>query len=348
MKNRIVLFVIVLLCSIGALKAQNREYIAEVDTNYIMIGDQIHFRMKVKSEPGVKVAFPQLKDTIAKGIEIISGPVRDSIVEKDGRVLVQESYVITSFDSGMYVIPPMPIEIQQASYNNTLRTDPIPLIVNTFVVDQQKGNYDIVMPLAAPWTFAEVLPYLLWVLLGIVVILVIILIIRYRKSHKGIFVHEKPAIPPYVLAMKALEEIKKEKLWQSGKTKEYYTQLTDTIRNYLDGELGISAMEQTSFETLQALEKSDQVNAKQRDKLADMFETADYVKFAKAEPLQDENVRNLDIAYDFVQETNDTIRAAHEKERLEQELKEQQEREAREKAEKEAQEEKDKENETTN
>ena len=56
-----------------------------------------------------------------------------------------------------------------------------------------------------------------------------------------------------------------------------------------------------------------------------MFETADFVKFAKAEPLQDENVRNLDIAYDFVQETNDTIRAEHEKERLEQELKEQQE-----------------------
>ena len=91
-------------------------------------------------------------------------------------------------------------------------------------------------------------------------------------------------------------------------------------------------MEQTSFETLQELEKCDQVNAKQRDKLADMFETADYVKFAKAEPLQDENVRNLDIAYDFVQETNDVIREANEKERLERELKEQQEKEAAEKA----------------
>lgn len=209
------------------------------------------------------------------------------------------------------------------------------LIVNTFVVDQQKGNYDIVMPLAAPWTFAEILPYLLWTLLGIVVILLVVWIIKVRKSRKSLFHHEKPAIPPYVLAMKALEEIKKEKLWQSGKTKEYYTQLTDTIRNYLDGELGISAMEQTSFETLKALEKCEQVDAKQRDKLADMFETADFVKFAKAEPLPDENVRNLDIAYDFVQETNDTIRAEHEKERLEQELKEQQEREAREKAEKE-------------
>ena len=334
MKNRIILFVIILLGCVSALKAQNREYSAEIDTNYIMIGDQIHFRMKVKAEPGVKVAFPQLKDTIAQGIEIISGPVRDSIMEKDGRVLVQESYVITSFDSGVFVIPPMPIEIQQESYNNTLRTDPLHLIVNTFVVDQQKGNYDIVMPLAAPWTFAEILPYLLWTLLGIVVILLVVWIIKVRKSRKSLFHHEKPAIPPYVLAMKALEEIKKEKLWQSGKTKEYYTQLTDTIRNYLE-ELGISAMEQTSFETLKALEKCEQVDAKQRDKLADMFETADFVKFAKAEPLPDENVRNLDIAYDFVQETNDTIRAEHEKERLEQELKEQQEREAREKAEKE-------------
>ena len=343
MKNRIILFVIILLGCVSALNAQNREYSAEIDTNYIMIGDQIHFRMKVKAEPGVKVAFPQLKDTIAQGIEIIFGPVRDSIMEKDGRVLVQESYVITSFDSGVFVIPPMPIEIQQESYN-TLRTDPLHLIVNTFVVDQQKGNYDIVMPLAAPWTFAEILPYLLWTLLGIVVILLVVWIIKVRKSRKSLFHHEKPAIPPYVLAMKALEEIKKEKLWQSGKTKEYYTQLTDTIRNYLDGELGISAMEQTSFETLKALEKCEQVDAKQRDKLADMFETADFVKFAKAEPLQDENVRNLDIAYDFVQETNDTIRAEHEKERLEQELKEQQEREAREKAgkeEKETGEEKD-------
>ena len=107
----------------------------------------------------------------------------------------------------------------------------------------------------------------------------------------------------------------------------------------MDGELGISAMEQTSFETLKALEKCEQVDAKQRDKLADMFETADFVKFAKAEPLQDENVRNLDIAYDFVQETNDTIRAEHEKERLEQEA-----REKAEKEEKETGEEKDREN----
>lgn len=75
---------------------------------------------------------------------------------------MQESYVITSFDSGVFVIPPMPIEIQQESYNNTLRTDPLHLIVNTFVVDQQKGNYDIVMPLVPRGHLPEILPYLLW------------------------------------------------------------------------------------------------------------------------------------------------------------------------------------------
>ena len=53
MKNRIILFVIILLGCVSALNAQNREYSAEIDTNYIMIGDQIHFRMKVKAEPGV-------------------------------------------------------------------------------------------------------------------------------------------------------------------------------------------------------------------------------------------------------------------------------------------------------
>lgn len=332
MKNSIVLFVMILLCGVGGVYGQSREYASEIDTSYIMIGDQIHFRMKVIAEPGLKVTFPRLEDTLTKGVEIISGPVCDSVREQDGRMLVQESYVITSFDSGVFTIPAMPIEVEHESYNNTLRTDPLELIVNTFVVDQEKGNFDIVMPIAAPWTFAEVLPYLLWVLLGVVVIGVVVLLVRWRRSRKGLFHHEKPAIPPYVLAMKALEEIKNEKLWQSGKTKEYYTQLTDTIRNYLDGELGISAMEQTSYETLQALKKCEQVNAKQRDKLADMFETSDYVKFAKAEPMQEENVRNLDIAYEFVQETNDTIREAHEKERLERELREQQEREAAEKA----------------
>ena len=322
MKGRLILLLLVLLCGVGGVKAQNVEYIAEVDTNYIMIGDQIHFRMKVLAEPGARVNFPVLKDTLAKGIEIVSGPVRDSVEERDGRMLLEESYVITSFDTGVYVLPSVPIQVLREDFNNVLRTDPIQLIVNTYVVDLQKGYNDIVMPKSAPWTFGEILPYVLWVLLGLAVVALIVWIVRKRKRHEPIFANVKPAIPPYELAIQALEEIKKEKLWQSGKTKEYYTRLTDAIRAYLNGELGISAMEQTSFETLHDLEKNKNVTKEQREKLAMMFETADFVKFAKAEPLPNENESNLNIAYGFVNETNETIREQEEKARQEAEAKE--------------------------
>lgn len=322
---------LVLLCGVGGVKAQNVEYIAEVDTNYIMIGDQIHFRMKVLAEPGARVNFPVLKDTLAKGIEIVSGPVRDSVEERDGRMLIEESYVITSFDTGVYVLPSVPIQVLREDFNNVLRTDPIQLIVNTYVVDLQKGYNDIVMPKSAPWTFGEILPYVLWVLLGLAVVALIVWIVRKRKRHEPIFANVKPAIPPYELAIQALEEIKKEKLWQSGKTKEYYTRLTDAIRAYLNGELGISAMEQTSFETLRDLEKNKNVTKEQREKLAMMFETADFVKFAKAEPLPNENESNLNIAYGFVNETNETIREQEEKARQEAEAKERARREQEEK-----------------
>ncbi len=331
MKGRLILLLLVLLCGVGGVKAQNVEYIAEVDTNYIMIGDQIHFRMKVLAEPGARVNFPVLKDTLAKGIEIVSGPVRDSVEERDGRMLIEESYVITSFDTGVYVLPSVPIQVLREDFNNVLRTDPIQLIVNTYVVDLQKGYNDIVMPKSAPWTFGEILPYVLWVLLGLAVVALIVWIVRKRKRHEPIFANVKPAIPPYELAIQALEEIKKEKLWQSGKTKEYYTRLTDAIRAYLNGELGISAMEQTSFETLRDLEKNKNVTKEQREKLAMMFETADFVKFAKAEPLPNENESNLNIAYGFVNETNETIREQEEKARQEAEAKERARREQEEK-----------------
>ena len=123
------------------------------------------------------------------------------------------------------------------------------------------------------------------------------------------------------------DAIKEEKLWQPGNEKEYYTRLTDTVRSYLDGELGISAMEQTSTEILCELKQCDKVEAVEREKIEEMLTTADYVKFAKFTPLQDENARHLDTAYAFVQTTHERLqaeeqrRAEEERKRLEEEKK---------------------------
>ena len=336
--RQIVLFLFLGL-GIGALDAQNVEYGVALDTNYMMIGDQQHLTFKVKGDPGLKIIFPQLKDTMTKGVEIISGPVLDSIKDKDGRWLFEGKYVITAFDSGVYVIPPMPITVEGQEYNNVLRTDPLVFAVNTFQVDPQKGNYDIVQPYAAPWTFAEILPVVLWVLLGIVVLILLWWLWQRHKKNKPLFTPKKEDIPPYVKAIRALDDIKNGKLWQAGREKEYYTRLTDTVRQYLDEEFHIPAMEQTSGETLKALEGCPEVGDKERTRVADMLTTADYVKFAKFTPLQDENARYLDTAYDFVQVTHQRVeaelaaqqqRAAEEKQRFEEEEKKR--REAEEKA----------------
>lgn len=305
------------LCG-GVSKAQNTEYGAAIDTTYMLIGDQQHLRLQVKGDAGIRVNFPLLRDTVGRGIEIISGPVRDSVKESDGRWLFQETYVITAFDTGVYVIPALPIQIENQDYNNVLRTDPLSFVVNTYEVDPQKGNYDIVMPYAAPWTLAEALPYILWTLLGLAVIGGVWWFIARRRKNRPLFTPKKEEIPPYVKAIKSLDGIKAEKLWQAGKEKEYYTKLTDTLRQYLDDEFQIPAMEQTSAETVKAVAANPLVDAADRERMTDMLATADFVKFAKYTPLQDESARYLDTAYDFVNHTH---------ERLQKEITEQRQRE---------------------
>lgn len=298
-------FLLLLILGFGTLVAQNIEYGVGVDTNFMLIGDQQHLTFQVKTPSGVQIVFPHLQDTVVRGVEIISGPVRDSVQEDDGRWLISEQYVITSFDTGLYVIPSLPITIKANEYDNVLRTDPLGFYVNTYVVDLQKGHYDIVMPKEAPWSFREILPYVLWSLLGLVVIGGIVwLIIRLRKN-KPLFVQEKQVIPPYEQAICSLDGIKEERLWQAGREKEFYTRLTDTVRLYLEGNFGVSAMEQTSVETLRELKDNKFVDSRDREQLATLLETADFVKFAKFTPLQDENTRYLEVAYAFVKSTHE-------------------------------------------
>ncbi len=312
----ILLFIVLFGWGTGRVFAQNIEYGAELDTTYMMIGDQQHLRFLMKSDQPLTVRFPLLKDTVVGGVEIIAGPERDSVRGKDGKWLFRESYVITAFDSGVYVIPSYAITVENGDYNNVLRTEPLAFAVNTYKVDEQQGNYDIVAPYQTPLNFAEILPWLLWIAGGLLVAALAVWYIIRRKKNKPLFAAEKKVyVPPYVIAMKELERLKGEKLWQAGKVKEYYTRLTDTVRQYVADELQIPAMEQTSFETVQALERNTLVDARDVEQVSGMLQAADFVKFAKSTPLPEENMKNLEIAYDFLQHTNERLKSSREEEK---------------------------------
>jgi len=129
------------------------------------------------------------------------------------------------------------------------------------------------------------------------------IIYRRLKNRKQIKVEEpKVKIPPHVIAFRDLENIKNLKLWQEGKTKEYYTAITDTIRIYIEGRYNISAMELTSDEIM-AIMKSQVIDNVSKEKLKQILALADYVKFAKAQPIDVENELTLNNAFDFVKGT---------------------------------------------
>ena len=123
----------------------------------------------------------------------------------------------------------------------------------------------------------------------------------------------KPKLPPHVIAMEALENLRLKKLWQAGKVKEYYTEMTDIIRYYIEGRFSIYAMEMTTDEIMQSL-KAHEDGSAARDLLRDTLVLADLVKFAKAQPLPLDNEQSLNQCIDFVKATKPVAEVSETKE----------------------------------
>ena len=157
-----------------------------------------------------------------------------------------------------------------------------------------------------PFIFGEIRDYVTYgatgaILLGLIVWL-IVWYLRRLLSRRATIIKPGPEIPPHVVAIKALDELKHRKLWQNGKYKQYYTALTDILRQYIAGRWGIGALEMTTDEIIAALREVE-LSLDSRSNLVAIMRTADMVKFAKAEPEATENEDNFTYAYYFVENT---------------------------------------------
>ncbi len=288
------------------LKGQEISVSASFDTSAIYLGDQINFSVVIDQPADVSVTLPFLKDTLAKNIEILSGPEIDTAFIENGKIRITEKYLITSFDSGHYVVTPVYAEITDhagikrffSGYSeiNVLRVYITP-------TDTSQAIFDIVRPYRAPVTFGELVP---WLLLSVIIAVLIWLLIRiYRrfgKKSKEVIIPENIE-PAHVIAFRELERLKEEKLWQSGETKKYYTRLTEILRKYLENRFGVFSMELTTSETLDALLKTNFSNNDAFHKLKHVLTSADFVKFAKFKPEPSDNESNFEFAWGFVLET---------------------------------------------
>ena len=267
---------IFLLISIIAF-GQNPMVKAQIETSQIRIGEQFNLRISVNEIENV--ILPKLE---LKGLEVIDSAMIDTL----GNMLVQK-YIITGFDSGAYYIPQQQVFVKNQAY----LTDSLLVNVATVAIDTTKiKKFPIKAIKAEPYTFDDFKIYV-YILLAALVIIgfwIYWFVIRKRKMEI-----EEPtfrALPPYDEAIYKLNELDEKLLWQNNKVKEYYSELTEIVRGYIERELKVPALEKTTDEiidTLKDFNEAETISTSKEtiDKLKALLQEADLVKFAKSKPL---------------------------------------------------------------
>ena len=300
-----IFFLFAFLFGAIAVQAQQIKATARLDSTAILLGDQISLVLEIYHPKDAKVGFPAIADSIGK-IEILNKPFSDTLEAGDKAWQKQVlKYTITCFDSGYYAIDPLWFTVTQNGNTDSFATNPVFLQVNTMQIDTTRGLTDIKMPYSAPVTLKEVTPYILGVLLAGAILFLLLYSIKRKKKNQPLFkMPEKPKEPAHIIALRELDRIKDEKLWQKDKTKQYYSEVTDAIRNYIEDRFEIRAMEQTTDEIMDSFRfRKDLLNEKTTANLAQILSLADLVKFAKYHPLPDDDNLTLVNAYFFVNDT---------------------------------------------
>jgi hypothetical protein len=255
------------------------------------------------------VDMPSLgEQEIMPGVEILTEYPVDTLAVDGRSQTLRKRYLMTIFNPGRYNLGRMPVLYVDKNIVDTLLSpDSLRIVVGGFDIDLAKDKpYDITPPRRFPLRFGEISGWLGLGLVGAgVLALLIWLFLKYRKRIPFLG-GEKPKIPAHLLAIKKLEALRNQKLPQNHKVKQYYSGLTDILREYLAGRFGISALEMTSEEIIaaaQAPKKEGLIDDKRFADLSDLLSTADLVKFAKYTPDEEYDETAYYNAYYFVEET---------------------------------------------
>lgn len=292
--------------SFSGANGQEVKVTAVFDSSRIYVGDQTNFTVTIDKPVSYLLSVPLFRDSLKKNIEILMGPLVDTSFLKDGRMRIRQKYLITSFDSGYYQVPPVYAEMKGENGIKRFYSDYAQLEVMRVKItppDTTSKIFDIMKPYKAPLTAGEVLPWVLLFLLLCAAVWYGIRIIKNisrKKTGEIAIVNPDPA---HVIAFRQLNQLKEDKLWEKGELKGYYTRLTEIVRLYLENRFNVYSMELTTVETLAELKKAGFKEDESYRKLRTVLTGADLVKFAKFNPAPSENELQFNFAWDFVEAT---------------------------------------------
>lgn len=300
----------VMLFSFAAF-SQGPKVTASLDSSQIKIGQQVKLNLsieyRVDNGKQTSITWPEIADTIRKEIEVVSVSKIDTIIDKNDpyKFTQTRSIQITSFDSGYWAIPPFQFMINTDT--TPVLSEPLLLQVDALAVDTALAIRDIKPPYSQEYTWIDwIKDHMNYVYIAIAAILVILILIyvfiKVSRIKPPMVIIEEPKIPAHIIALEKLDKLKEEKLWQEGKLKQYHSNLTDIVREYIENRFRIQALEQTTDEILFGL-RNVAIDEESKSRLKQILLLADLVKFAKEQPMSNQNELSLSNTYEFVNGT---------------------------------------------
>ena len=304
-----ILFFAFMLLSANLVNSANTIITAKMDSTLLLMGKKTAIHVEVVQDKGLKGYFlNDAADTLNAYVEVAERKQSDTTDLGNNRIQINKDLIVQSFDSGMYVIPAFKYVIGK----DTFSSEALTLKVLPVKVDSLTNIHDLKPVEEPPFFFSDLLPEFIvkywWLILLIILFIGAGIYSYFKWFKKGEMPLKKKEkiIPPYDEAMMKLTQLKAEHLWESGQDKEYFTRLTDILRNYIDRRFSINAMEMTTGQIIDVLrinEETMPVN----EQLNKILEMADFVKFAKMRPLPEDNEVAYQRAINFVNETKPIV-----------------------------------------
>jgi hypothetical protein len=309
MKKLKYIFLLIIL-SVSFAKSQDVRVEAVLDSSKIRIGEQvkldIYFNYNA-NQKDLKVQWPSIGDTLTGKVEVVSVSAIDTMIpdkNNPSNIIQHQQLLISAYDSGYFAIPGFKFMLNNDT-NNVLFTQTLMLEVHTVPTDTSATKLKDIKPIFnEPFNWKWFKNYIYWGIAAIILIVAVILITVYftKKSNNKIIEPEKPKIPAHITALASLEKIKETQEWKVGNTKEYYSSISDTIRQYIEERFTVNALESTTDEIMMAF-RTQVVDPVSKEKLQQLLQLSDLVKFAKMTPIEVEHAFTLQNAFDFVNGT---------------------------------------------
>ncbi len=279
---------------------------AQIDARQIVVGDQLRMFIEAKTGKGERLVWATIPDTF-NSLEVVEKGKIDT-TKQNGTTIYKQRLLITGWDSGMFVIPAFTFtSVPQTGQPYNIVTDSFTLIVQTVPVDTTKPFKPIADIMEVKTTWRD---YIWYIVGGLLALGLIAFVVYYFMRNKGVKVPPPPPIQhietPGEKALRLLFELEQRQLWQRDQVKQYYTELTDILRVYIEERFNTPAMELTTDELLLVAKRHRDMLRHYED-LAMILQTADMAKFAKAQPLPQEHTDAFDNTKKFIEGTKPPV-----------------------------------------